>query len=267
MKRILVPIVLLVLLVSAYLMYDHHVEHLPTGHRAARTLVLGHGGMGFHGSHPINSLSGFQALIALRADGSELDIRMTRDTQLVAYHDREVEACGDKGIEELTLEELRRCLSEESAPTLDEIIALPWPSGSVLSLDLKSEALSPDQQMIFAQRMVSFQTEKNNPTIWFESTSFSLLRTLKERGATHLYLYTAQVEEAIENAPQLGLTGLSIRNDLISAKDIRQAQAAGLQVMVWGISNRWEQRNALLRAPDIIQSDNPAHLLRLTRKQ
>ena len=53
--------------------------------------VLGHGGMGIGQVYPINSFESILNCLNLGADGTELDVQMTKDSVLVAFHDRSLE--------------------------------------------------------------------------------------------------------------------------------------------------------------------------------
>ena len=49
--------------------------------------VLGHAGMGISSLYPINSAESLLACLHSGADGTELDVQLTMDNVLVAFHD------------------------------------------------------------------------------------------------------------------------------------------------------------------------------------
>ena len=53
-------------------------------------LVIGHGGMGVSHSYPINTFESIMHCINLGTDGTEIDVQMTKDGVLVAFHDKEL---------------------------------------------------------------------------------------------------------------------------------------------------------------------------------
>ena len=71
--------------------------------------VLGHGGMGVHSLLPMNSLASVTNCIEKGAVGTELDVQMSKDGKLVAFHDNDLSestsSCGL--INNYTWEELR----------------------------------------------------------------------------------------------------------------------------------------------------------------
>ena len=48
--------------------------------------VLGHGGMGYSNLYPINTSESILKCLNIGTDGSEIDIQLTSDNQLVAFH-------------------------------------------------------------------------------------------------------------------------------------------------------------------------------------
>jgi glycerophosphoryl diester phosphodiesterase len=99
---------------------------------AADPVLVGHRGLPTHA--PEETLATFNACIDLRV-GIELDVRRTRDGQLVCLHDPTVDRTTDgKGkLAELSLRELRQldagkkfhpAFAGERVPTLDEFFAL-----------------------------------------------------------------------------------------------------------------------------------------------
>lgn len=77
---------------------------------------------------PENSIPAFKAAIE-KDYGIELDIHITKDRQLVVFHDDTLmRVCKtDKRPEEMTLQELKRCTllgTKEHIPTLEEVLSL-----------------------------------------------------------------------------------------------------------------------------------------------
>ena len=76
---------------------------------------------------PENSLSAFQKAVD-HGYGMELDVRLTKDRQMVVMHDGNLlRMCGvDRHVKAVTLDEFRRCRllgTLESPPTLDEVLS------------------------------------------------------------------------------------------------------------------------------------------------
>ena len=77
---------------------------------------------------PENSMPAFRNAVE-NGFGIELDVHLTADRQLVVFHDNTLtRMCGTDGrVEDMTLEELRRCRlngTEETIPTFAEVLAV-----------------------------------------------------------------------------------------------------------------------------------------------
>jgi glycerophosphoryl diester phosphodiesterase len=108
-------------------------------------LVIAH--RGDLSSAPENTLPAFQRAWSIGADGVELDVRLTRDDQLVVFHDRRVNRTsnGQGRVREHTLAEMRSLdvgswfspdFRGENAPTLDEVFEL-LPHDYLINVELK----------------------------------------------------------------------------------------------------------------------------------
>jgi glycerophosphoryl diester phosphodiesterase len=86
--------------------------------------IVGH--KGATGYAPENTLPSFQMAIAIGCDRAELDVRSTKDGQIVVFHDDEVSRLtnGVGLVSEMTLSELKKldCEQGEKIPTLQEVI-------------------------------------------------------------------------------------------------------------------------------------------------
>ena len=96
---------------------------------------------------PENTLPAFQRALLTGADGVELDVRLTRDDQLVVFHDPSVDRTsnGQGRVREHTLAEVRSLdvgswfspdFTGEKAPILDEVFEL-LPQDYLINVELK----------------------------------------------------------------------------------------------------------------------------------
>ena len=99
---------------------------------------------GLHGEgRAENSLSAFAAAVEA-GFGIELDVRLTKDGEMVVFHDNTLTRVAgmDKRVDELTLAELRECRllgTDDTVPTLGEVLALV--DGRVpLLIEIKEDA-------------------------------------------------------------------------------------------------------------------------------
>src|SRR5687768_2770290 len=76
-----------------------------------RVSVFGHGGMGIFSRLPMNSEPSVNKSIEVGADGTEIDIQVSRDSVLIAFHDADLESSStcEGTIAEKTWSELSGC--------------------------------------------------------------------------------------------------------------------------------------------------------------
>jgi glycerophosphoryl diester phosphodiesterase len=250
---------------AAYLLWTSFVPSglVVSNLENGRVIVLGHAGMGIRSWHTINTLSSFEKAKRTGAGGTEMDVQLTADGHLVAFHDPHT-----KGLKcpmligQHTLEELRSCVPD--LLTVREAIGIGWPGGSVISLDVKLHKGDLGYLQRFADALATIPPQYPDLRILIESPDTAFLRLLIDRDVTQgLYLYTSVPEDAQLVAVPMGLEGLSIRNEYISKEQMKSAQQAGIRVMLWGVGTRHHNRQALLKGPDLIQSDRLPHMVRL----
>ncbi len=106
-------------------------------------MIIGHrGAMGYRTE---NTLSSFQYAMELKLSMMELDVQMSRDGQLVVFHDRTLERLATKSgqISDYSLEELQKMAlpDGEKIPSLEEVFAMA--SGKIrLNLEIKMQNIS-----------------------------------------------------------------------------------------------------------------------------
>ena len=74
--------------------------------------IVGH--KGACGYAPENTLKSFQTAIEIGCDRAELDVRFSKDHELMIIHDEEVSRVSDGHglVRDLTLEELKKCIAK-----------------------------------------------------------------------------------------------------------------------------------------------------------
>ncbi len=106
-------------------------------------MIIGHrGAMGYRTE---NTLSSFQYAMELKLSMMELDVQMSKDGQLVVFHDRTLERLTTKRgqISDYSMEELQKMIlpGGEKIPSLEEVFALA--RGKIkLNLEIKMQKIS-----------------------------------------------------------------------------------------------------------------------------
>jgi len=109
-------------------------------------MIMAHRGVTYSG-FPENSLPGFQAVVDEGYDGVELDVRLTRDKELVVFHDIRLDRLTTTGrgmVRTKTLEELKKLTLrsdrvQTGIPTLKEVLTVFQGKPVFVNIEIKSE--------------------------------------------------------------------------------------------------------------------------------
>jgi glycerophosphoryl diester phosphodiesterase len=239
-------------------------------------LIVAH--RGASSSQPENTLSAFDAALALGCPVVELDVRLSADGVAVVMHDPDVSRTTDGTgyVHELTVGQLGALNAGTTGdpagvPTLAEVLELVSGRGGV-ALEVKNipgeSAYQPDGESIVEGaiaevRRVAF--EGPVLVISFNPRSIAAARTIAPDVATGL-LTTELVDprEALAHAVELG-------HDLVLPGSralrpagetfVREAHAAGVRVGTWTVDDPDEVRALLDMGVDAVASNDPATAL------
>ncbi len=235
-------------------------------------VIIGHGGMGVGSTLPLNSLGSVEKALSFPISGTELDIRMTADEVLIAFHDNDLTHVTDCSglVSELNLIDLKDCanstwLQAEPIRQLDQILSKGWPKGTIFSLDLKSDAdIETERARTFEANIAEAIADYPEFKFYLESPNARLLHNMKELGAKADLFLLAQDGSGDANLALVNeLTGISINMELISQDELAVAQDLGLQVMIWGTGSVFSNKDALAMKAAIIQTDDIPSMVRL----
>lgn len=126
------------------------IQTIDTAFDQGRVLVFGHRGARAYA--PMNTLPSFELARQQGADGIELDVRLTKDGELVLLHDPTVDGTtnGHGAISEMTFEQVRELdaggwfdpmFRGTQIPTLDEVFAA-FGDRLLINVEIKAEGFS-----------------------------------------------------------------------------------------------------------------------------
>jgi len=239
--------------------------------------VLGHRGMSRSYHYPGNSLPSILEALRIGAIGCELDVQLTKDGSLVAYHHKELDQYTNfKGsVRDHGAGELMDCHYKGDHPE----------KVSLVLVDRLFDILGKDNEYIFSfdckfsiedeRERVAYYVEfidavgklvnkhGMNNRIFIEADHVDFHRLLKEREISVRQFITGQgVEKGLTIASELGLFGIGV-GSRISKKEVERAHGLGLRVMTWTPTNALSNARAVRKNPDYIQTADVAHLVRL----
>lgn len=237
--------------------------------------VMGHAGMGLNSSYPMNSMESLLTAINSGSDGSEMDVQLTKDSVLVAFHDLDLEektTLSGRVIDH-TWEELKNSYYTETPFTAYKIVRLEDifstienPLEHKYTFDCKVYPSSDDLDSycaVFAEKLVEFISEHDlQSNLIIEASSVPLISALQIADPSQRILYyPGNFDEGYEVATNMNLFGITISTLKISSEQMQKAHDAGLFVAIWQVRTKKMNREAILKNPDMIQSDKLKHLI------
>lgn len=234
--------------------------------------VIAHRGAGFEFDE--NTVEGCRHSYERGIRGFEVDIRLTKDDQLVLMHDADVSrTTGGKGkIEDLTLAEIKSLRTSKSGvpvPSVADLFAYFKDKPDVMLL---LEMKTTDKNVYAGERLATYcrlldeATRATLPTGTYCFTSFdrrslASMKRLQPAVLTGLLTSTFPTPELIAEAKALGCGRLSVSLDATSRKLAREVKEAGLDISLWPIKSKADADLAVVFGANIICTDVPSTLL------
>jgi glycerophosphoryl diester phosphodiesterase len=239
--------------------------------------VLGHGGMGVSHLYPMNSFESIAYCLNLGADGTEIDVEMTKDSILVAFHDLEL---SDKTTISGTIH--TKNWNEISNARYKDPIYTKY---KIINLDLLFSGLKNKNEKIFSFDCKNFDPDtsahyrntfcnalikiidkynlQENSIIQLKRED--LIETLKyKRPEFKVFIYS-EFNDALLVAIKYQLQGIVVPVNKITKEQVSIAHQNGLQVAVVNAHSNKRNIDAINKNADIIETDNLKHLLRILK--
>ena len=241
--------------------------------------ILGHAGMGIESNYPLNSEKSIKRALELGADGSEMDVQMTSDSVLVAFHHHDLSE--DTNLDGLVNShawaEIKKghfsfgLHKRLSIVSLEELFAgIGDLHEHIFTLDCKlyTQNDSAHFQRSFARALAELISRYElGDKVNIEAPYEEFLEELRKKsGSLNLFVYAYDFNEAYSSAIRKNLSGITISNDLIDSEQVQKAQEHGLKVAIWDVDNNKENLQALQKKPDYIQTDELKSLIRIKKR-
>jgi glycerophosphoryl diester phosphodiesterase len=215
---------------------------LRIGHRGARAY------------EPENTLRSFKKALEIGVNAVELDVRKTRDNQLVVIHDADVKRTTDgKGlVSDLTVKEIKEFTAEkgEKIPTLKEALDFLDKKVKIL-IELKEEGV--DEKVLSLVREGGLQ--KNVVIVSFSEEALRKVRKLDKEVETGL-IYVKH-KNPVKAALDLEANYLLPLYRFAHSANVQKAHENGLKVIVWTVNKPEEVAEYTKKGVDGIASDRP----------
>lgn len=239
--------------------------------------VLGHGGMGYNSSLPLNSLESIQMALESGADGTEMDIQLSKDSVLVLYHDELLDTRTNgsgkvisQNWEELSAVQYNRVAFDayNVIRVKDVIDKLDDNRSYSLTFDCKSFPADANSigtySLSFARAIKkAFDEHQLHEKVIVEASSIQLIQEIQQIDSSiRILYYPDSFESGFQVATDMNLHGITISMHKITKEQIEEAHINGLFVTIWQARTRKNNREAIQMNPDMIQSDKLKHLVK-----
>ncbi len=227
---------------------------------------------------PENTLAAFREAVRVGADLIELDIRLSRDNEVVVFHDRDLSRTSDGTgpVDEKTLAELKKIdaggyfsgqFSGERIPTLDETIRCILPGRIGLCIELKidqgRDSVRPKLVRRAAEIIGKNRFHSRVILASFDREAVRLCKAVLPEVRTALIFNREEVWEECADGDYSGLDLLSARWSIITAPRVAAAHRAGRKVIAWTIDRENELEKVVRCSVDAVASNNPAWLIQV----
>ena len=215
---------------------------MKVGHRGARAY------------EPENTLRSFRYAIELGVDAVELDVRKTKDNELVVIHNADVNKTtdGSGAVSELTLEEIKGFVTDkgEQVPTLEEALDSIGKRVKIL-VELKETGIEEQVLSLVNKKKLT----ENVIIVSFLEDALRKVRELSSEVATGL-IYVRH-KNPIQAALDLKAEYLLPLYRFTHSANVNKAHEKGLKMIVWTINTKEEVAEYRKKGVDGIATDRP----------
>lgn len=232
---------------------------------------------------PENSLTAFRQALALGVDFLETDVHLTADGEVLVIHDATLDrtTTGTGRVRTTRLADLSSVrlrtrdggVTQDSVPTLGQLLDLVVPSSAQLLLEIKVDA---DRQRYpgIEEKVLALVRARGlaerTVVMGFEPETVRRLRALDPSIRTALLVSKWRLErewvparETVRWTRELGATHLGIDHRVLTADVLESARAAGIVVAAWTVNEETDLRRVIAAGAGVVISDRPDLALRL----
>lgn len=230
--------------------------------------------MGIVNIAPLDSYQSVIRAMDFNPDGIEIDVQLTKDGHLVAYHHEKLDGhTNGSGIINVNpLEEILNThytvgpLNNYTLLALDDFFEneprakdFRWDFDTKLYTNKDYEQYTDE----FCQALTSLIIKHElQGQVFIESYSIDFIAKMKELDVpADLFYYISNTDTDIATADSLDVFGISVATELITENEIADAHNRNLRVMLFNTKNTQDNIDAVKKSPDFIITDNLKHLV------
>ncbi len=229
-------------------------------------LVVAHRGASAYA--PENTLAAFDLAARMGVTHIELDVRETRDGQVVVLHDATLERTtnGRGPVADRTLAEVQRldagawfgpAFAGERIPTLDAVLAR-YRGRLHVQVEIKGRSDTLPRAVVETIRRHGMSASVT--VISFDAAQLEKVRALAPELVTGWLLGDVSADTMVR-ARELGVSLVSLQASTVTADLVRRLHAGGFTVLAWGVETEETMRDVVRAGADGIVIDFPDKLL------
>lgn len=244
---------------------------------------------GASGTAPENTMVAFQKALDLGVDMIELDVRHTKDEEIVVFHDSTLDRTtnGRGLVEDMTLAEIKELdagswfhpdFEGEKVPTLKEVLDLVDGRCKVL---IEIKHMDHPHYHDFAEKLIDIVKEERNGFEW------CILQSYEDRYIEEAHAYDDRIQTKklligedsapliafyVETRVHLGrskkesrLNALNPHYETLSPRRVFRMHARGFEVYTYPVNERDDMIKMLNMGVDGIITDFPGRLMKLRK--
>lgn len=190
-----------------------------------------------------NTLPAFLHALERGADGVELDVQLTRDGEVIVFHDADLLRLAGRHerVENLSWDELSQVvlLRGGKVPRLADLLAV-WPTDRWLNVELKAGGAAIGREAV--------RVLEGRPRVLLSSFDPRMLLAARAAGSAYEHALLLAAESPpflhVSGAQAFGCAAVHLDHRLCTLATVQRYQAQGLQVGVWTV-------NSLLRKQEV----------------
>ena len=183
-----------------------------------------------------NTLPAFAHALERGADGVELDVQLSRDGEVIVFHDADLVRLAGRHerVEHLTWAELAQVQLQRGhkIPRLADVVAM-WPTDRWLNVELKAGGAQVGREAV---RILA-----GRPGVVLSSFDPRMLLAARAAGSAYEHALLLAAESPaflhVNGAQVFGCAGVHLDHRLCTAGTIRRYRDQGLAVGVWTVNS------------------------------
>lgn len=242
--------------------------------------AIGHGGMGNSWKFPVNTRQSVHECLKNGTDGVEIDVQLTKDSVLVAFHGETMEdgtTCNGI-LYDNNWSDIENCRYKFFSPVRSNIARVDELLGSISGLkayyfffdckhytDQKYNYTYLNQ---YANAIIRLLEEYEiSDRVFIESGNEEFFKLLqKKKKDLKLFIYPSDFDGGLKIALDMNLFGISFNTKYVSKEQSEMAHANGIRVALWSVDTEHKNMEAIEKNPDYIQTDKIRHLVKTLGK-